>query len=160
MQAIIRPFMQADQASLGEAIDTVCGEGCWMSTSRFEPTPAWAHALEVPACPDHLLLVAEDGGRVVGWCRLFPLVGCNGPTGGAKLGIGLLPAYRGHGLGKALLGQTLDWAIDRGVQRATLTVRTDNARAIRIFERCGFRKTGREGGGCMEMNCRPRPLGG
>ena len=126
MDAVIRPFSPSDEVLLRKAIDAVCAEGRWMSTLRFQPTPAWVHALETPTCPDHLLLVAEDGGRIVGWCRLFLLSRCNGHNNEVELGIGLLPEYRGRGLGRTLVGQALNWATAVSVKRVTLTTRADN----------------------------------
>lgn len=160
MSAAIRLFAPPDRVALGEAIDTVCAESPWMSTPCFQPTPAWTHALGAPTCPHHLLLVAEDEGKIVGWCRLFPLVGCNGQATEAELGIGLLPGYRGCGLGKSLVSQALDWAAERGMKCVTLAVRVANLRAIRLFERCGFKTTNRETDGWMEMACQPLMSGG
>ena len=93
-------------------INAVCAEGM-MATRRFEPTPAWTHALDEPDCPCHLLLVVEDAGQVVGWCRAFR--DSSGETGhatgdAASIGLGLLPGYRGRGYGKALLQRAIDWA--------------------------------------------------
>jgi ribosomal protein S18 acetylase RimI-like enzyme len=158
--ATIKRFDPADRGSLSQAIDAVCSDGHWMSTIRFEPTPSWTHALEVPACPHHRLLVAEDGGQVVGWCRLFPLTGCDDPDHEAEVGIGLLPQYRGRGLGKALLNQVLDWAAARKIERVRLCTRMDNTRAIHLFQGCGFIRQGHETDGWLEMMCQLLPSGG
>ncbi len=133
----LRPFTPTDQDGLVAAINAVCAEGCWMSTPRFQPTPGWQHMLESPTCPHHLLLVAEDESRIVGWCRLLPTTCADGAPE-AELGIGLLPAYRGQGLGTGLVRLALAWAGATGLQRAWLTTRADNARAIHVFTRCGF----------------------
>ena len=151
MSPLIRPFTSPDREALVDAINAVCREGCWMSTPRFRPTPAWAHALEVPQCLHHALLIAEDRGRVVGWCRLFPKAGCGEPSTEAELGIGLLAAYRGRGWGKALLQEALGWATGAGLRRVVLTTRTDNLRAIHLFTNHGFIETGRRADGWIEM---------
>jgi RimJ/RimL family protein N-acetyltransferase len=153
VSAIIRPFALPDEAFLREVVNAVCAEGRWMSTPRFEPTPAWTHALEAPAWLRYLLLVVADKGRIVGWCRLFPSPECNGQASEGELGIGLLPEYRGRGLGGALIGQTFGWAGAIGMERVALTTRVNNFRAIHLFERCGFIPTGREVDGWMEMAC-------
>ena len=121
-----------------------------MRTTRFEPTPAWEHALAEPDCPCHLLLVAHDEERPVGWCRLFP----TGVPGEAKVGIGLLPPYRDHGMGTRMLQQSLAWACWQNLARLTLTTRDDNQRAIHVFEKCGFSPTGRSEGKWIEMEHR------
>lgn len=155
MSAVVRPFALPDRASLEEAINAVCAEGRWMSTPRFQPTPAWAHALNASACPRHLLLLVEDAGRIVGWCRLFSSVGCDGYAREAELGIGLLPEYRECGLGRAMVGQALNWAAKKGVQRVMLTTRGDNSRAIHLFDACGFRVVNQAVDGWTKMVCQP-----
>jgi len=111
-----------------------------MRTPRFEPTPAWEHALAQPDCSCHLLLVAADGANIVGWCRLFPT-----DEGALELGIGVVAPYRRRGLGRALLGAALEWASARGMP-VVLETRTDNAPAIRLFTRSGFRVVGQQDG--------------
>jgi len=69
------------------------------------------------------------------------------------LGIGLLPIYRHRGLGTALVRRALHWSWDAGYQRASLTTRPDNARAIHVFQRCGFACTRRTDDGLLEMGC-------
>jgi len=116
-----------------------------MATRRFEPTPAWLHALAEPDCSCHLLLVAEDAGRVVGWCRVFrDPSGEKGDAAGtsASIGLGLLPGYRGLGYGKTLLQRALGWAAGQGLRYVWLATRPENERAVRLFLKLGFRPTG------------------
>jgi ribosomal protein S18 acetylase RimI-like enzyme len=134
----------ADQNSLIGTINAVCAGGM-MRTPRFEPTPAWEHALARPDCPCHLLLVAVEGATVVGWCRLFP----TDANGEAELGIGVVASHRRRGLGRALLGAALEWASARGMP-VVLETRTDNTLAIRLFTRSGFRVVG-QGDGHWQM---------
>lgn len=108
-----------------------------MRTPRFEPTPAWEHALSQPDCSCHLLLVALSGERIVGWCRLFPT-----SEEEAELGIGLLASARGQGLGAQMLVQAIAWAQERGLSRLVLTTRSDNHQAMKLFSEYGFRPTG------------------
>lgn len=133
----LRPFIPTDLADLVAAINAVCAEGRWMSTSRFQPTPGWRHALESPTCPHHRLLVVQDKSCIVGWCRLLPTTCAVGATE-AELGIGLLPMYRDRGLGTGLVRLALTWAGAAGFQRVWLTARADNTRAVHVFTRCGF----------------------
>jgi GNAT superfamily N-acetyltransferase len=109
-----------------------------MCTPRFEPTPAWQHALDQPGCSQHLLLVLEADGDVVGWCRLFPVRYTGQRPRGAELGIGLLPPYRGQGKGRGLVERSLLWARAAGFCTVHLTTRRTNVRALRLFARCGF----------------------
>ena len=152
----IGPFMSPDQDALLQAINAVCSEGLWMSTRYFEPTPAWVHALETSECESHRLLVARDGGRIVGWCRAFPL----SDDSRADVGIGLLPEHRGLGLGRMLLDQVLDWAANKELEQVVLSTRVDNARAIHFFERHGFTTQGNRTDGWLDMACHLLPAGG
>lgn len=52
--------------------------------------------------------------------------------------MGLLPAYRGQGIGQQLLSACLAKARLNGITRVELEVRADNERAIRLYERMGF----------------------
>jgi ribosomal-protein-alanine N-acetyltransferase len=56
--------------------------------------------------------------------------------------VAIRPAYRGHGLGSALMHHVLAEARRLGAHRATLEVRDSNAGARRLYERIGFRVAG------------------
>ena len=58
------------------------------------------------------------------------------------LGIGLLPDYRGQGLGKALLEAAIAAAEQRDFRRIELTVFADNLRAMALYEKTGFVREG------------------
>ncbi|GAB4412255.1 MAG: GNAT family protein [Anaerolineales bacterium] len=146
----VRAFAVGDGEGLARAIDAVCAEGQWMRTARFEPDAAWEHALAYPDCPCRLLLVAEDGGDIVGWCRAFP---ADAGEAAVTIGLGLLPSHRDQGIGTAMLRQALDWARRVGYRQARLTTREDNARAIHVFQRCGFRVAGPADDGLLSMTC-------
>ena len=51
-------------------------------------------------------------------------------------------AFRGRGLGKALMLAMLDCARDLGARMVTLEVRKSNATAIKMYEELGFRQQG------------------
>ncbi|GGS21442.1 GNAT family N-acetyltransferase [Streptomyces griseoviridis] len=86
---------------------------------------------------DHL--VAELGGRVVGYLRL------GRPTGLASNrhvlavhGLAVADAARGHGTGRALLRAAVEEARRRGARRLTLRVLGPNTVARRLYESEGF----------------------
>ncbi len=134
MNIRFRSYTLDDRASLVEVIDQVCAECQWMFTRRFEPTPAWTHALNEPDCNHHLLLMAETT-CIIGWCRMLSEVES---ATSIDLGIGLLPEYRRLGIGTALVQSALNWAALAGYRRVTLSVHRDNLCARHVFERCGF----------------------
>ncbi|WGV28679.1 ribosomal protein S18-alanine N-acetyltransferase [Halotia branconii] len=53
------------------------------------------------------------------------------------------PQYHRQGLGQALLYSLLQTASDRGLERATLEVRTSNLAAISLYQKFGFKTAGR-----------------
>ncbi len=87
----------------------------------------------------HVVAVADD--EVIGWCDLRPKTA---PTlrHTAVLGMGIVAAYRGQGIGSRLLATTLELAWARGIRRAELIVRSDNAPAIALYRRFGFVEEG------------------
>ena len=54
------------------------------------------------------------------------------------LGMGVVAAHRGRGIGCALMQATLDDARAKGFTRIELTVRTDNERAKRLYKKFDF----------------------
>lgn len=150
----IRPYSLEDRLPLIETINAVCAEGRWMETLCYEPTPLWEHALRNPQCSNHLLLVAEVNVQIAGWCRLFRLPNCCDKTSRtAELGIGLLPAYRGSGIGTALVLHACQEAPSLNIERIVLSTRKDNQSAIHVFKRCGFNVHSREECGIITMVC-------
>lgn len=104
----------------------------------------WRKRLEGLAEPDRhdLQLVGEVSGRVVGSAGLHPAPQLR-RRHVAMLGISVEPTAQGQGVGTALMQALCDYA-DGWAQllRIELTVFTDNARAIRLYEHFGFRHEG------------------
>lgn len=86
-------------------------------------------------------VVAVAGDEVIGWCDLRPKTA---PTlrHSAVLGMGIVAAYRGQGIGSRMLAATLELAWARGIRRAELNVRSDNAPAIALYRHFGFVEEG------------------
>jgi ribosomal protein S18 acetylase RimI-like enzyme len=75
---------------------------------------------------------ALSDGEVVGWCDVLPK-GRPIYAHSGVLGMGLLPTFRGQGIGRRLLQRTLDAARAAGLSRIELTVREENANAIGLY---------------------------
>jgi ribosomal-protein-alanine N-acetyltransferase len=82
-------------------------------------------------------LVAVDGEAVQGYAGL-----CDYPDEAFVQTIAVARTAQGQGLGATLLQALLDEATRRGQRRVLLEVRADNARAIALYERFGFRRSG------------------
>ena len=63
-----------------------------------------------------------------------------GPIGAIQ-NVGVVPAYRGLGLGHALVGQALAGFYLAGLRRAYLEVTAENASAVKLYRDVGFRRS-------------------
>lgn len=86
-------------------------------------------------------IFALDGEEVVGWADVFPF-GREGINHRGMLGMGILPAYRGKGLGTQLLSEILKLAKKRGLEKVELEVYGSNASAIALYKKAGFFEEG------------------
>lgn len=85
--------------------------------------------------------VALSNAEVVGWCQIVPSShAAHRHVGG--LDIGILPEYRGQGLGKRLLEATMAAARKLGLTRIDLAVFSGNDPALALYRRCGFQQEG------------------
>ena len=85
--------------------------------------------------------VAIGGDAVVGWCDVTPMERAVFAHRGV-LGMGVVPEYRGRGVGRALVEATLSAARSKGLARIDLEVRADNAAAIGLYRAVGFKVEG------------------
>ena len=123
------------------ALDLVAREKkylAWFEAPPIETTRAFVlHNIENKVSQ----FVALDEDRVVGWCDICK---SNRPafahTG--TLGIGLIPEYRGRGIGRALLLTTLRDAKAQGLERVELAVYRSNHAAKSLYEKIGFKVEG------------------
>ena len=81
--------------------------------------------------------VTAENETVIGVLGLKNIVGV-----GEISNVGVLPAYRRQGIGKALLAAGLLAGKEAGSEEFTLEVRAGNREAIRLYERFGFQKEG------------------
>ena len=82
-------------------------------------------------------VVAMSDGELIGWCDITAL---DRPVFAhiGSLGMGVLAAYRGQGVGKALISAALQKARAKGLTRIELTVRENNKAAISLYKKFGF----------------------
>jgi len=84
---------------------------------------------------------AVDNEKVVGWCDVFPEENPRQSHRGG-LGMGLIPEYRGKGLGTKLLASVLDHAKKFGLEKVELHVYTTNHPAVALYRKFGFEQEG------------------
>jgi len=125
----------------------VMGDGGVYANLMQLPYPSeamWRARLEEMAAPAStaVLLVAERAGRVVGSAGLHPATQIR-RRHTAMLGISVDPACQRQGVGSALMQAVCDYADNWAqVLRIELTVFADNAGAIALYRRFGFRHEG------------------
>lgn len=89
------------------------------------------------------ILVAKDGDRVAGFVGYGTARNEENAEVGEIFSIYVLPEYWGKGVGPELMKNALDHLTEHG--RIEVTVLKENGRAIRFYEKCGFRRDGTEG---------------
>ena len=89
---------------------------------------------------EHLVWVAESGGRIVGGLVLVPNDGFM-----LLANVAVHPDLRGRGLGRRLLTLAETEARDRGYAELRLTTHADMPETLQLYARNGWLQTGREG---------------
>ena len=137
----IEPISAEHIEGFHKALDTVAREREYLSLLEafpLEETRIFVLGMIEKGNPQ---FVALDDGKVIGWCDIsrhgFPSHAHAG-----RLGMGIIPAYRGRGLGRRLIETTLHAARDAGIERVELSVHADNDRAIALYEKVGFVREG------------------
>ncbi len=128
-------------ASFHATLDAVARERkylAFLAAPPLEATRAFVLGNMAKGAPQ---FVAIAGAEVVGWCDITPI---DRPIDAhcGTLGMGLLSAYRGQGLGKALIETAVADAFRIGLTRVELAVHASNARAYALYERVGFEREG------------------
>jgi ribosomal protein S18 acetylase RimI-like enzyme len=136
-QVTIRPITLGDAAGFRACLGAVMAERkylAFLEPFSFTHTATFVAENIERGNPQ---LVAEDAGQIVGWCDVrretVPTYAHEG-----MLGMGLLPDYRGHGLGERLMRTTLEAARHAGFERISLSVYAQNTRAIALYRKLGF----------------------
>ena len=123
--------------SFHRALDFVARERRYLSFLEAPPLPSVRAFVLDNISHGYPQLVAVSAGQVVGWCDVVPKPRPIDAHVGV-LGMGLLPEFRGQGLGDRLIRQTLAAARAFGLSRVELSVRESNAGAITLYNRVGF----------------------
>jgi RimJ/RimL family protein N-acetyltransferase len=137
MNVLIAPIAESDLVSFRECLDLVARERKFLALIEAPPLEHMRGFVSENIAKNLPQVVAREGDRVVGWCDILPgwhhaLRHCG------SVGMGLLPQYRGRGLGQRLLEACLTRAKDVGISRIELEARADNEHALRLYRRMGF----------------------
>jgi ribosomal protein S18 acetylase RimI-like enzyme len=141
-ELVIRAARAADEAALTR-LEAVA----WTPASGFPSVIERAgdpfFTFFTDGSPPGTHLVAEAGGRVLGYIRVQPVTGLreNAHVLGIA-GLAVDPGDRGRGVGTALLAAAERFARERGSSKLSLRVLSTNEPALRLYERAGFRREG------------------
>lgn len=142
MNLIVIPIAEQHIESFRTAVDRVARERRYLALLEAPPLEAVREFVRGNIRNGNPQFVALVDGVVVGWCDIIPRDWESLRHSGV-LGMGVIPEYRGQGIGGVLLTATLEAAKWKGLTRIDLTVRTDNGPARRLYEKFGFVHEGR-----------------
>jgi ribosomal protein S18 acetylase RimI-like enzyme len=133
------PLRELRLRALSEAPDAFATS---VDEALARPPEYWAEwTRDSAAAETQVTVVAVDGerwvGLVVGWLL-------EAPPGSAWLArLWVDPSVRRVGLGSRLIDAVADWAGECGATTLELSVTTNNGPAKALYDRAGFRETGR-----------------
>ena len=134
---VIRPITLRDIEAFSHVTGAVMRERQYMAFLDAFPIDEAAAFVARNLRLGNPQLVADDGGTVVGWCDIrretIPVYAHCG-----HLGMGLLPDYRGRGIGERLIRASIDAARAAGFERIELSVYGRNDRAAALYRKVGF----------------------
>ena len=141
MSFTVRRIEQKDVAGYRSALDSIVGEREYLltvTTPSFEIVTEFVHR---NIADNNAQYVAVVNKRIVGWADIVAyekeLIKHAG-----LLGMGVVSEYRGRGIGKELLSQTIKHAIEVGLTRIELEVFARNTVAIALYHQLGFELEG------------------
>lgn len=126
-------------AGHAEVLSSVAQEGKYLSTNKPFPEETvvqfyiYCKRNEFPQ-----FVVLNDSERVVGWCDVVTREGY--PENIGFIGVGLLPEYRGRGIGTELMLETMKKAKQAGFNEIRLDCRATNKTALHLYKKLGFRR--------------------
>jgi len=125
-----------------KAVDTVARERKYLGSPTGFPIDSTIEFVKFIVSQNFSQYFAIENGEVIGWCDILPK-SYEGLTHVGVLGMGVLKAYRGKGLGKQLLEKAIEHAKQNGIEKVELDVFETNTRAIALYEKMGFTMEGK-----------------
>lgn len=129
------------EASDWPRVRCIYEEGIATGHATFESeAPSWEDwdRKHIQSCR----VVAEDGGRVVGWASLWPASDRCVYGGVAEVSVYVSGEAQGMGLGTQLLRELVKASEENGYWTLQAGIFPENRGSVRIHEKCGFRILG------------------
>ena len=149
---LIREIKKDDNPSLALLIREVFDEhkASHHGTVYSDPTTDDLNALF--SNDRSVLFVAEKDNCICGCCGIYPTEGLDNDT--AELAkFYLYPAYRGKGIGRALMEKCIETAKSLGYKRLYIESLPQFAKAVKIYEKQGFRRINHPLGSSGHTSC-------
>ena len=136
-RAIIRPLIPQDESSLIQFFNSIAGEDIlYLRDDVKDPRviKKWCETLNYEIT---LPLIAEVEGKIIGDATLHQeMRGWKSHIGTVRVVIH--PQYRGRGIGRTLVGELIQIALDIGLVKLDAEFMAEQTRQIAIFEKLGF----------------------
>ena len=142
---VVRPIEYRDIPGFQAAVSAVAAERMFLARTGAFSIEQTAVFVAGNIAHGHPQFVAEDAGRIIGWCDIFPSAREVSQHVGV-LGMGVVRERRGRGLGRRLIESALDAATPR-FEQVDLDVYGTNTAAIALYRSVGFIEQGRKRGG-------------
>jgi len=135
---VIREIINGDNVLLAELIKDVFQEFAMPKEGTVYSDPNTDRLFELFQTAGSKYWVAEEEGRVLGGCGIYPTEGL--PEGCVELvKFYLLPESRGRGIGRALLDKCIETARETGYRQVYLESFPVLEKAVYMYEKAGFR---------------------
>ena len=137
MNTAVVPISLSHVPAFRAALDTVAREKRFLAMVEAPPLEQMESFVGGNISKNIAQFVALDGDRIVGWADIIP-AWAHGVSHRGSLGMGVIPGYRGQGIGRQLLEACINKSWGNGLTRIELEVRADNLAAIRLYKALGF----------------------
>ena len=129
----IRKMAHGDLDEVLFLFANVAEERMWIGTEPGFDRVKYRDIFGLSIALENGMFVADHDGQIVGMISSY-----RHEEYGWTLGMLVAEAFRGHGLGRALLDELIAWARSRKIEMLSLLVFPHNTRAIALYESEGF----------------------
>jgi len=138
---VVSKIVRSDVEDAVKHSQALADERIYIATEHVSPEQRkrWVKSIDDP---EVLWIKAEIGGRFVGSLSLARYGNLEKSRHLRVLGMGVSKAFRGMGVGKALMDYAIRWARRKGLEKITLSVFSTNRAAIQFYEKFGFVREG------------------
>lgn len=138
MNITIVPIAEEHIEGFHAALDIICRELIYLAFNQAPPLESTRQFVRNNIRNNVPQFVALSDGKVIGWCDISPKSNRDTNKHVGVLGIGVIPAFRGQGVGRPLMETAIDKGFKNGLKRIELDVRENNVNAIALYKKLGF----------------------